>query len=176
MAGRTLTMAALLAAVALSPLAAQAKADFSGSWKMNMEKSDPMGGGMGGGGMGGSGMGGGGMGMGMAMPVTIITQTAAKLTLETKMGENTRTLSYLLDGSESVNPGARGGDSKSKVQWDGSSLVIHTESTFTGPNGAMTVTSKEVRSLSADGKIMTVVATRTTPNGEQTTRRVYDKQ
>jgi hypothetical protein len=91
------------------------------------------------------------------------------------MGEMTRSSVYNLDGSESVNTTQRG-ESKSKVTWDGANLVITTESTFNGPNGAMTSTSKEVRSLSADGKTMTVTTTRTTPNGEMTTKRVYDKQ
>jgi hypothetical protein len=164
MSARILTVAALLATVALQPANAQAKADFSGTWKLNVEKSDPMQGG-----------GGGGGGGGMAAPITI-TQSGGKLVIESKRGEQTVTSTYNLDGSESVNPGMRGGETKSKATWDGNNLVISSESSFTGPNGAMTVTSKDVRSLSSDGKTMTVVSTRQTPNGETTTKRVYDKQ
>jgi len=163
MSVRSLTVAALLASAVLSPVSAQSKPDFSGSWKLNVEKSDPMGG-MGGG-------GGGGMAMG---PITI-TQTAATLVIESKRGESVVTTTYKLDGTESTNTTQRG-ESKSKVSWDGSSLVINTESTFNGANGAMTVTSKEVRSLSADGKTMTVVRTSQTPNGEMTRKTVFDKQ
>jgi hypothetical protein len=47
---------------------------------------------------------------------------------------------------------------------------------MSGPNGDMQVTSKEVRSLSADGKTMTVVTTSQGPNGETTRKMVYDKQ
>ena len=36
--------------------------------------------------------------------------------------------------------------------------------------------TKEVRSLSADGKAMTVVSTRQSANGETTRKTVYDKQ
>jgi len=166
MSVRNLTVAALLASAVLSPVAAQGKPDFSGSWKVNAEKSDPMGG------MGG---GGGGGGMGMAMAPITITQKDGKLSIETKRGEQVTTATYNLDGSESTNTTMRG-ESKSKVSWDGSSLVISSESAFNGPNGAMTVTSKEVRSLSADGKTMTVVRTSQTPNGEMTRKTVYDKQ
>ncbi|HEU5219745.1 MAG TPA: hypothetical protein VFU23_13890 [Gemmatimonadales bacterium] len=163
MSVRNLTVAALLASAVLSPVAAQGKPDFSGSWKVNTEKSDPMGGGMGGGGGGGA-----------AATITI-TQSATKLTVETHRGEQVTTATYNLDGSESVNTTQRG-ESKSKATWDGASLVINSESSFTGPNGAMTVTSKEVRTLSADGKTMTVVRTSQTPNGEMTRKTVYDKQ
>jgi hypothetical protein len=166
MTARILTTAALLATFAASPALAQGKADFSGAWKMNVEKSDPMGGGGGGGGGGGA----------MRDAVTTITQTATELTIVTKFGENSRTITYKLDGSESVNPGMRGGETKSKVKWDGASLVIESVSNVTGPNGDMQVTSKEVRSLSADGKTMTVVSTRQGQNGETTRKTVFDKQ
>lgn len=162
MSARILTVAALLASVALRPAAAQGKTDFSGSWKINPEKSDPMGGGGGGG--------------GMATAVTTITQTATQLTIETKFGDQTRTTTYFLDGKESTNQGRGGGETKSKTHWDGSSLVIESTGSFNGPNGAMTFTSKEVRTLGEDGKRMTVATTRSTPNGEVTTKRVYDKQ
>lgn len=168
MSARMLTLAALLATVAQGPLSAQGKADFSGTWKINVEKSDPMGGGPGGG-----GGGGGGGGSGMAAAVTTITQTAAKLTIEVKVGDNPpRVSNYNLDGSESINTTQRG-ESKSKASWDGASLVITTESSFNGN----TFTTKSVRSLSADGKTMTVTTTRPSQaGGETTTKQVYDKQ
>ena len=162
MTARFLSTAALLAAFATAPALAQAKPDFSGSWKLNVEKSDPMGGG-----------GGGGM---MRDAITTITQTATELTLVTKFGENSRTATYKLDGTESVNPGMRGGETKSKVKFDGATLVLEHTRNMSGPNGDMQVTSKEVRSLSADGKSMTVVTTSQGPNGEMTRKMVYDKQ
>jgi hypothetical protein len=164
MTARFLSTAALLAAFATAPALAQAKPDFSGAWKLNAEKSDPMGGG-----------GGGGGGM-MRDAVTTITQTATELTLVTKFGENSRTAAYKLDGTESVNPGMRGGESKTKAKWDGATLVLEHVRNMSGPNGDMQMTSKEVRSLSADGKTMTVVTTTQGPNGEMTRKMVYDKQ
>lgn len=164
MTARFLSTAALLAAFATAPALAQAKPDFSGAWKMNAEKSDPMGGG-----------GGGGGGM-MRDAVTTITQTATELTLVTKFGENSRTATYKLDGTESVNPGMQGGETKTKAKWDGATLVLEHVRNMSGPNGDMQVTSKEARSLSADGKSMTVVTTTQGPNGEMTRKMVYDKQ
>jgi hypothetical protein len=70
----------------------------------------------------------------------------------------------------------RGGETKSKAKWDGASLVIESVSNISGPNGDMQITSKEVRTLSADGKTMTVVLTRMTANGETTRKTVYEKQ
>lgn len=160
MSARILTMAALLGSFALHPVAAQDKTDFSGGWKLNAEKSDPMGGGAGGGGGGGGGM--------MGTAVTTITQAAGKLTIETKFGDQVRSSVYNLDGSESVNAG-RNGDSKSKAHWDGAALVIETTS-------ASGMTSKETRTLSADGKTMTVVRVSQGANGETTRKTVYDKQ
>ena len=162
MTARFLSTAALLAAFATAPALAQAKPDFSGSWKLNVEKSDPMGGG-----------GGGGM---MRDAVTTITQTATELTVVTKFGENSRTATYKLDGTESVNPGMRGGETKTKAKFDGATLVLEHTRNMSGPNGDMQVTSKEVRSLSEDGKTMTVVTTTQGPNGEMTRKMVYDKQ
>ena len=161
---RTAVLSLATLAVLATTVGAQAKPDFSGTWKRNAEKSDAMG--MGGG-------GGGGAGAAMATATTVITQTADKLTLEIKMGEMSRSLSYSLDGKESVNPGMRGGETKSIAKWDGANLVIES----TAVMGERTINSKEVRSLSADGKTMTVTTTRPGQDGtERTTKAVYDKQ
>jgi hypothetical protein len=143
-----LTLVAITLAVILPFTArAQGKTDFSGTWTLNAEKSDtpPQRGGGGGG--RGFGMGGGG-------PVTI-KQTATTLTIESQGRGGPMTLTYHLDGSESSNemPG-RGGPvtAKSKAHWDGSKLVIET----TRDMGGNSVTTTETRSLSADGKEMTV--------------------
>jgi hypothetical protein len=164
---------AVLSLAALALLAghatAQGKPNFAGNWTLNMEKSDPMGGGPGGGG------GGGGRGMGMGSAPLAITQTGDKLVIEIKSA-TPRTMSYALDGTESVNPGMRGAETKSKARWEGESLVIESTTAMSTPNGDVTITTKEVRTASADGKMMTVVTTTQTPMGERTMKRVYDKQ
>jgi hypothetical protein len=137
-----LAVIAVAAAVVL-PFAAraQSKPDFSGTWTMNAEKSDPPPQGRGG------GRGGGG-------PVTI-KQSGDTLTVESEGRGGPVTMTYKLDGSESVNQvQGRGGvtEAKSKAHWDGSKLVIET----TRDIGGNSVTTTETRSLSADGKEMTV--------------------
>jgi hypothetical protein len=147
---KRMLLLAMMGAVIL-PFAAraQSKTDMSGTWTLDASKSDaPMGRGGRGGGRGGG-------------PVEI-RQTADSITI----GPAT----YKLDGSESVNEG-RGGQMKSKAHWDGVKLVIETTRDMQG----MSITSKEVRSLSADGKEMTVETNFSTPQGDRATKQVYTK-
>ena len=140
-------------ALALPAVAqAQSKPDFSGSWTLDQSKSDPppmRGGGGGGGGREGRGRGGLGGG-----PQTI-KQSGNELSITTEGRGGPQTMTYQLDGSESTNKVmGRGGEmeSKSKAHWDGSKLVIET----TRDMGGNMVTVTETRTLSSDGKEMTV--------------------
>ena len=104
---------------------AQSKPDFSGTWTVNAEKSDPP----------PQGRGGGGGGRGPGGPITI-KQTATELSITTEGRRGPQTLTYKLDGTESSNPG-RGGSMtvKSKAKWDGSTLVIETTQDMGGSPG-----------------------------------------
>jgi hypothetical protein len=144
-------------------LAAQGAPNFSGTWALDQAKSQMP---QMGGGRGGPGGGGG--------PMTI-TQTAADLTIERQGGQGVMKTAYKLDGSESVNTTGRG-ESKSTCKWDGAKLVVKTVSSFQGPQGAMTMESTAVYSLSADGKVLTVEQTRQSPQGEVKSTMVYNKQ
>ncbi len=150
----------LAAAVAV---VAQKTPDFSGRWTFDPSKSEmPQ-------------MGGGRMGGGMGGEMTLaIKQTATELTIDQKMGEMTRTMTYKLDGTESVNPGMRGGEARSTSKWDGDKLVTESTQTMSGPSGEMTMKSKEIRSLAADGT-MVVETTRETPRGTMTSKLVFKK-
>jgi len=146
---------ALAAALAMPYAAfAQGKPSFAGTWTLDAAKSDPAPAGRGGGGGGGGGRGGGG---GAAGPQTI-TQTATEITIGTS--------TYKLDGSEVTIEG-RGGPQKAKAMWEGNNLVITTNVEFNG----QAITTKAVRSLSADGKEMTV--TTETPQGSR--KQVFTK-
>lgn len=150
---KKIALLVLVMAVAVASLSfAQAKPDFSGKWAPKVDAAAPP--------------AGGGRGGGMAGPITI-KQTAAELTQERTMGENTMTTVYKLDGTESVNKTQRG-ESKSTAKFDGAKLVIKT--TMEGPNGATETTA--TWSLSADGKELTIATT--TSRGERTM--VYTKQ
>ena len=54
-------------------------------------------------------------------------------------------------------------------------LVTQSSQTMSGPNGEMTLESREVRTLNADGT-MTVKTTMKTPRGENTRTMVYTKK
>jgi hypothetical protein len=153
---RVLSLALAAALVVPFIAQAQAKPDFSGTWTLDAAKSDPAPAGRGGGG-GGGGRGGGGGG-----PVTI-KQSPTDITI----GMAT----YKLDGSETEIQG-RGGVQKAKATWDGAKLVITTNIDMQGT----AITTKAVRSLSADGKEMTVETTTTgAPQGGGTRKQVYTK-
>lgn len=176
-------VAAIFVMASATTVAAQ-KPDFSGSWKLNPASSDslPAGGRPGAGGPGGSegaaggprGMGGRG-GMGPATEM-FITQLTSRMTVEQKIGERNRTLSYSLDGSESRNPGMMGRDFVTTTAWVDNTLVTKGKNTFTTPMGEVTIETTEVRSLSDDGKTMTVALTTVSPRGTMNRKVVYDKQ
>jgi len=166
----SLAIAAALTLLA-TPLLAQ-KPDFSGSWKLNAEASDPMGGPPGGGGGGQRGPGGG---AGMRATELFITQSDSKIVIEAKMADRSRMMTYYLDGRESKNPAMRDIELTTKSSWVDNTIVTEGENTITTPMGEMTIKSKEVRSMSADGKQMTVITTTVTPQGERTRKAVYDK-
>lgn len=139
------------------------KANFSGTWAMNADKSN-----LGNAGGGGRGFGGGGN--------MVVNQDNNTLTIERTMnrqGQETKmTTKYTLDGKETVNTTGRG-ESKSTAKWsaDGKSLTITTTSSFNGNDR----TSKEVWTLK-DAKTLSIASTRPNRNGEETTTtRVYDK-
>ena len=157
---RVLLTAMVAAMVIPFPARARGKLDFTGTWTMDAAKSDPPPQGRGGGGMGGGTM--------------TIKQTATELTVTSEGRQGPQTMTYKLDGSPSSNEVMGGGGAqtvKSTVKWEGASLLIESTREFNG----MTVTSKEVRTLSADGKMMTIESTSHTPQGEVKRKVVYAK-
>lgn len=158
---RTLPLLTLVTLLLASPAGAQTP-DFSGTWKINVSKSDTP-------------PGRGGQQMDLSQLTLTITQTAETLTIvQTGMGPD-RTITYRLDGSESVNAGQRG-EMKSTSKWDGATLVTDGVTNAETPMGAMTITTHEVRSLSDDGTEMTVTTTSDTPRGKMTRKMVFDRQ
>jgi hypothetical protein len=153
----------VLALALAMPIAAwaQAKPDFSGTWTMNAEKSDPP----------PQRGGGGGGGRGPAGPITI-KQTATELSITSEGRQGPQTLTYKLDGSVSTNPGRGGMEVKSTAKWDGSTLVIETTQDMNGTP----ITTVAKRRLDNGGKSMIVETTATGgPNGPTTRKVVYDK-
>jgi hypothetical protein len=149
----------LLAAVALAgaPALAQSPPDFSGTWELNTDK-------------------GRNLGMVKAVDETlVITQTPTKLTADfssTFMLKTTkRQVVYDLTGKIVPNEGPMGDKAETAAKWDGGKLVV----TWTG-EGAVAgtkVVKTETRSMSADGRTMSVVTER--PNKEPM-EMVYEKR
>lgn len=158
MTRRFVFVALLAVALAVPSLAMAQTPSFSGKWIQDMEKSDPAQG-----------------GRGPAGPQNLtITQTATEFTIERETPNGPMKSVYKLDGSESVNPGGRGGEVKSKSKWDGANLVTTSVQTMNMQGNDVTIESTETRSLGADGT-MTVVTIRKTPNGETTRKVVFKK-
>ena len=168
------------------------KPNFSGTWTLDPERSEMGRGGRGpgsgrfGAGRPGEGarQGRGGPGRrgmdrrgrgGMRGPLTIDhkeQQLVIKQSMNFEGEERIRTSSFTTDGKESTNPGFGGRSIPSRTHWEGNRLVTQTSmETRMGP-----VDVKEVRSLSDDGKTMTVVRTTTGGPRERTQTLVYLKQ
>jgi hypothetical protein len=163
-------------------LATQAAApNFAGTWSLDKSKSQGLnprlqnaesvswnitqtdkeitieekvaGGQMGGPGAGGPGGGGRGMGGGFGGPRT-----------------------FNLDGTETSGDTGRGKFvRKATVSSDGKTLELVTKSTFQGPEGEVTMNSNDKLSLSADGKVLTVVRHSEGPRGAQDSTLVFNK-
>lgn len=152
----TALMSLAAVAVMASNAFAQAKTSFAGTWNMVMDPAAQQAAAPGGGGRGRGGMGGLG-------PTFSVTQDEKTLTITRTMGENTMTMTYNLDGSDSKNMvmGRNGQQEQiSHAKWDGANLVV----TRTQQMGENSVEIKQTFSLSADG-VLTIETTRPGQDG-----------
>jgi hypothetical protein len=154
---RKLASITFLIALPLVSVLAQQKPDFSGTWKLNVAKSDfgPL--------------------PGPDSRTDVITHKEPSLsnsvTAETAQGKQQYTVSYTTDGKEAVNNiGPR--EVKSTLKWDGSNLKISSKFLYNDSP----VTSEVTWSLSADGKTLTVSAHFTSSMGEADQKFVFEKQ
>jgi hypothetical protein len=148
----------IAAAVLAVATVAFAQADFSGTWTLVPAADAPAGGGG-----GGRGFGGG--------PMTV-TQKGPALAIERMMGDNKVTMTYKLDGTESINKQMMGRSGteievKSTTKWDGNKLVFTHKRP--GMDGNIMETT-ETWSLGADGML-----TIETVGGRGPSKRVYKK-
>jgi hypothetical protein len=165
-------------AMPYSTYAQAGKANFTGTWAFNAEKSQmgqgqgqppqgqqPQGQGQGQGQRGG--FGGGNF---------VAKQEANLLTVDRTRGDQTVTSKYTLDGKESVNSTGMG-DSKSVATWsaDGKVLTIVTTRTFERDGQSTTMKTTEEWSLTSPA-VLSIKSTRTSPNGDRVTTAVYDKK
>jgi hypothetical protein len=144
--------------------AATSTPDLSGSWKINIAKSD----------------------FGQAPPPTtqteVITQSGNTITFaiarESQFGKQNYTFSVKADGTETPFPSdALPADSPFKIlsssaAWQGPSLVVTQKTSFQDNPGS----TKATYTLSPDGKQLTKDTQITFSQGEFETKAVYDKQ
>ncbi len=153
------TVLTLLAAASLTATLATAadKPDFSGTWKLNVDKSDfgPV-----------------------PAPDKLerkITHTDPKLAVSSTsvsaQGEQKSEATYSTDGKEAVNK-LGGVDVKSVATWDGANLNIKYKREVQG----MDINFLEVWTLAPDGKVLTIVNNLNTPQGDFALKMVMDKQ
>jgi len=150
-----------LTAVALcglfaATLPAADKPNFSGTWKLNLSKSD--------------------FGMAPAPDkmerIIVHTEPTIKSTVSQSgaQGEMTTEETLTTDGKDSVNK-VRGVDMKSVANWDGSKLVVKSKREFNG----MELSITQNWSLSADGKVLTMANNISTPQGDFEMKMVLEK-
>ena len=154
----SLTAAIIVASWIPTTVFAAGPPDFSGNWTLNTDKGQNL-------------------GMVKAVSETVaVKQTPEKLTLDFSttfmMKTSQRQVTYDLTGKSSVvNEGAMGDKAETLAKWDGSKLVV----TWTSEGavaGTKTVKT-EIRTLSADGRTMTV---RNERPGKDPMEMVYEKQ
>ena len=151
---RVLLMAMIVAAALPFTGRAQGRPDFSGTWIRVVDKSDPS----------------------TQTPNSghTIKQTATEIAVTLPGRGGPETSIYRLDGTEGTNqslspegPLTVTGTAK----WEGASLVIETRREIRG----MTITTREVRTLDATGKEMTIEATTRSPQGEVSRKVVFSR-
>ncbi|HWF85960.1 MAG TPA: hypothetical protein VG222_13970 [Vicinamibacterales bacterium] len=137
---RSVLIVLLAGLVITHPARAQSKPDFSGTWTMDEARSESA------------------HYPDFVGPVTVvITQTLTELTVETRRGDKSSSVSYrIVDAprGQTATPAEASVGPPFDSYWNGSSLVSETVQDV-----PYTVRSKEVRTLSDDGREMTVETT-----------------
>lgn len=155
---KTLMKAVFVLAAVTSLAMAADKPNFSGNWKLDIEKSN----------------------FGPVPPPTSMTRkidhtepavTVEQATSGGPQGDQNATLKYATDGKETTN-NFMGQDVKSKGAWDGGTLVLTTKADF----GGTEVTLVDKWTLSDDGKVFTDVLHIVSPQGEFDITYILNKQ
>ena len=155
--GAAATASAAPAAKAATPTAGGAKSNYSGTWKVNVAKSDY------------------GVLPAPSSRTDIIDHKDPVLKVTTSEdganGKQDYTLAITTDGKEATNtPG--GLELKNTANWEGSNLIVGTKLKFQDNDVAIKATWE----LSPDGKVLTQSSHYTTAMGEFDTKVVYEKQ
>ncbi len=141
----------LVVALPFTPLRAQGRSDFSGTWTMDPSQSESA-----------------AQSVAIGPVSTVIKQTASDITIETSRDGDNRVVTYKLDGSDTVTPTVT-----ARMRWNGPKLV--TETTYLVTEGWI-MTFVLTRSLNASASEMTVDTTVNVQHGYTGTTAVTDTQ
>ena len=155
--GEATATAAAAPAKAPTPSAGGAKSDYSGTWKLNVAKSDF------------------GVLPGVDSRTDVIDHKDPTIKVHTvqdsAQGKQDYILSLSTDGKENTNnPG--GLELKSTANWEGANLVVNTKLKFQDND----VTIKATWQLSGDGKVLTQLSHLASPIGETDQTFVFERQ
>jgi hypothetical protein len=139
---------------------AQARPDFSGSWRLNVGKSAPN---------------VAGNTPNIPFPSQIaVKQTPTDISIEsTSVRQQPVSAVYKLDGSKVTVQTPEGISETGEAKLDGGNLSINSRRSFSSPAGEVVVEFKEVWSLS--GNVLTIQKTRIQSGESSTEKAVYDK-
>ena len=156
-----LVLAALIGFLSSPALSQGAKPDFTGKWSLDTAKSE--------------------FGQ-MPAPDSMIhdidhKEPNVKITtsLKSTAGDTTNTRTFSTDGKASTNKLSMAGAEQAvttTAKWDGQSLAVSAAFDAQGTP----VQLNDTWTLSADGKVLTIVRIVKTPQGDFTTKTVFNKQ
>jgi hypothetical protein len=154
---RKLLSIAFLIALPAAAAFAQQKPDFSGTWKLNVAKSDF------------------GILGGPDSRTDVITHKEPSLTYdvtsEGAQGKQQYTVKYTTDGKEATNQ-IGGLEIKSTLKWEGSNLVVSSKFVYNNAD----VIGQATWALSADGKTLTINVHYTSSLGDADQKVTLEKQ
>jgi hypothetical protein len=139
---------------------AQARPDFSGTWRLNVGKSGPN---------------VAGNTPNIPFPSQIaVKQTPTDISVEsTSVRQQPISAVYKLDGSKVTVKAPEGISETGEAKLDGGNLLINSRRSFSSPAGDVVVEFKEVWSL--NGNALTIQKTRIQSGDSSTEKAVYDK-
>ncbi|MBV9986769.1 MAG: hypothetical protein JO301_03770 [Chitinophagaceae bacterium] len=143
-----------------------APADFSGTWALNEGKSE----------LGQFGSRGAPSKIVVAQKADAILITRTVMSFQGEASNYDENLTF--DGKEVENTLFGAAKRKSTVKWaaDQQSLTVNYSMVFGQGDRTFELKGTETWTVSADGKTLTVANTASTPQGEFSTKMVYDKQ
>ena len=149
-----------LAMAAQTVAYAQAKVDFTGTWRFNQAKSSPN--------------------IAGNTPVVpfpsqiVVKQTATNISVDgTSVRQQPVSAVFMLDGSKVTIKAPSGISESGEAKFEAATLVITSRRSFSSPAGETVVDFKEVWTL--DGNALTIVKTRIQDGESASETAVYDK-